>query len=202
MSARLDREEPIVVLAPTLTRARRGARIVAKRRPRSRIRAMSWPEFLERGERVDRVVLCPAGREVEHDVEFLADVGRRLRWTAPARELYSAIAGLLAHLPPERRGSRAAHDGRPALLLEGRVTGARAKRAAASDARHWILEHAANARLSSRALDALEREGVRWSVLHPIEVVAVLAEPRLARARERWKRLLPRDTPVWVWRRT
>jgi hypothetical protein len=47
-------------------------------------------------------------------------------------------------------------------------------------------------------MDRLHQFGVRWRALEPVTVVAVLACPTLARARSRWKRLLPAGTRVMV----
>lgn len=192
----------IFVLAPTRRRAREGALRVVELSPGRTVLALSWDRFASAGTAVERVVLCPTGVSVSADVRFLARVARRALWPAPPRPLHDAIAGLLPDLPPGDAGSAAIHDARPALLLEGRVTPARIRAAVASDTRHWIVEHAALPTVSARTLTSLERRGVRWSALRPIRPLAVLASPALARARERWRSLLPSETAVWVFERT
>jgi hypothetical protein len=44
----------------------------------------------------------------------------------------------------------------------------------------------------------LAQVGIRWSALLPIELVALYATPALARARRKWKALLPARTRVWI----
>ena len=53
-------------------------------------------------------------------------------------------------------------------------------------------------RVSPGLMEKLRRQGVRWSALEPVSLVALLASPRLGRARSRWGRLLPPATPVWI----
>jgi hypothetical protein len=44
----------------------------------------------------------------------------------------------------------------------------------------------------------LRRLGIRWATLEPVEVIALVASPALARARAKWARLLPGGTPTWT----
>jgi hypothetical protein len=44
----------------------------------------------------------------------------------------------------------------------------------------------------------LQKTGVRWLALDPVILVAVLASPRLAEARSRWKHLLPAGARLWI----
>jgi hypothetical protein len=148
------------------------------------------------------VVLCPAGRTVEDDVRFLRDARRAILWPVASAEIWSAIAGLRgshdappAGAPP-MRGAKGRHG---ALLLEGIVTLDRARRAADSAARprDWIVERVQNVSISRSDLDALARQGIRWTVLYPVRLVALAASDALIRARARWARLLPPDVAVW-----
>ena len=78
------------------------------------------------------------------------------------------------------------------------MTRRRARSALAGDARTWIVRKATDVRLDARELAFLSSAGVRWAALSPIRVVAVAATPGLARARARWKRLVPPGAAVWV----
>jgi hypothetical protein len=132
--------------------------------------------------------------------DFLQEVRKRLLWTTPDRLLYAAIAGLLTHLPPRpsRLDARRSKGAMTALLLEGPVTPARARRALDGDSRHWIVENVRRVRLGQKGLAELARRGVRWSALQPVRVIAVVVSPELARQRRRWTRYLPAKTPVWI----
>jgi hypothetical protein len=78
------------------------------------------------------------------------------------------------------------------------VTLARARKAAASAApRNWIVERARSVRIGPAGLRELREFGIRWSVIEPVEVVALAVSPLLARARARWARMLPAGTTVW-----
>jgi len=148
------------------------------------------------------VVLCPAGSDPARDVAFLKEVRTRVLWPPPGVDLWSAIAGLLGSHEPPPPGARAPASGRrrtSALLLEGDVTAAMARRADAAGApRHWVVERVQRVRIPPSGLESLARRGVRWSVLEPVEVVGIAASPELARVRSRWKKLVPPDVPVWV----
>ena len=66
------------------------------------------------------------------------------------------------------------------------------------DARLWIVENPAGSRWTGALMERLRRQGVEWAALEPVSPLALLASPRLARARSRWGHLLPRATPVWI----
>jgi hypothetical protein len=190
------RREEIAVIAPSLRQARTAA--ARRNRPRWRLRPFSLEGFLASRQAPSQIIVCPAGRDAVRDCDFLREVKERLLWPAPDRVLYAAIAGLLTHLPPaplrRARGSRR----RTALLLEGAVTPARARKALEGDSRHWVVETARRVRLGRRDLAELARRGVRWSALQPVRVIAALVSPELAHRRSRWKRCLPAKTPVWI----
>lgn len=148
------------------------------------------------------VVLCPAGESVESDLAFLREARRSVLWPPPAEEIWNAIAGLRGSHDAPPRGAPTAPRGtgrRSALFLEGEVTLARARRAAAfSEApREWIVERVQRVRLGPSGLDEMRRLGIRWAALDPVRVVALVATPALGRARRRWSSLLPADVAVW-----
>jgi len=145
------------------------------------------------------IVLCPGGENLEEDLAFLREVRERVLWKLPDRIVHAAIAGLLGELPDPGPLAGAHSGGKKAvLLLEGRVGWRRARAALRSDARLWVVESAGQVRLSRGRLAELARSGVRWAVLRPVPVLALVATARLARSRPRWKRLLPAKTPAWV----
>jgi hypothetical protein len=148
-----------------------------------------------------RIVLCPAGRSVGGDIDFLREARRTILWPAPAAEIWSAIAGLRGSHDAPPTGAAASPGAarrRAALLLEGDVTLDRARRAASSGApRDWIVERVQRVRISPKGLGELRRLGVRWSVLEPVRVLAIAASNALIRARARWARLMPPDVAVW-----
>ena len=45
---------------------------------------------------------------------------------------------------------------------------------------------------------ALDRAGVRWAALEPIELAGLYLSPAVARARAGWKGLFPARTRVWI----
>jgi hypothetical protein len=198
---RENRLERVTVVAPTLPRARAAAAAIRRRLPGTRVSPVAVKDLLARASATGRLALCPRGASVERDIAFLSRVSARILWSAPEADLHGAVAGLLGRelpdslAPVERGKSRR----KVALLLEGRVTPRRVREALESDVRRWIVESARSVRLSQRELARLKRLGVEWSVLQPVSVVGVLATPALARARRRWRRLLPPGTPVWVW---
>lgn len=192
--------EGIAVIAPSVRHARIAAARLAWSLPRRSLRPFSIEGFLASGRAPGQIILCPPGQAVAAHRDFLREVRKRLLWTAPDRLLYAAIAGLLTHLPlrPSRQDARGSRRRTTALLLEGPVTPARARRALDGDARHWIVENVRRVRLNPKELAELARRGVHWSVLEPLRVVAVVVSPELARSRSPWRRLLPAKTPVWV----
>ncbi len=176
--------------------ARAAAIRLHARLPRARLLPMSLPDYLRR--RRDPaplpVVLVADGGDPDRDRAFLESARDRLLWPAPGGDLYDALAGVLTSLPPRPRRSR---PRRPedaettGLLLEGTVTSERALAALASPVRRWVVEHAASVRASPAQLARLAREGVTWSVLIPVPLLAVAASGPAARG------LFPRGTPVW-----
>jgi len=151
-----------------------------------------------------RVLLCPAGTSLASDLAFLRRAARRLLWPAPPADFRLAIGGIrtpavllisAAGRPPRRR----AGDTIAAFLLEGIVGPERMRAVLASGApRDWIVESPRHVALTAERLRVLERAGIRWSALEPVEVVAIYATPGLVRARRRWRRLLPPRTPLWI----
>jgi len=201
MTTRKRESENLGVLAPSRARARAAAATLRRRMPGVRFTLLSLADPLVSGRLPDALVLCPGGAYLERDVDFLSRVSARALWPAPEGDLHGAIAGFLGHhLPvssaPVRRG-RASR--KTALLIEGDVTPKRARDALRSDTRLWIVERASCVHLSERQLRRYRDLGVRWAALKPVRVVGLLASPELARARRRWQKLLPADTPVWVY---
>ena len=202
----LRNPERVAVIAPTPALARSAAAFLDGRLGNA-LSPFALPDYLASPRAPRRIVLCPSGRSVASDVDCLKAARERVLWDAPEEIFYSAIEGLLGSIPPapasgsghrapvsrKRAGGTAA-----ALLLEGIVTSARARALSSHDARLWIVEHPGRVRVDRRLMETLRRKGVRWAALEPVIVVAVLASPRLARARSRWRRLLPPETPVWV----
>ena len=190
----------VAVVAPTQALARTSAALLAVRMRGVPHRPFSLAAYLGRASAPSRVVLCPAGRSLAGDVAFLREVRDRALWGMPDPIVYSAIAGLLGYLPedPPPRGPRVRAGRGPALLMEGTVGWKRAKAALSGSSRLWIVERAGSVTLPAGRLERLRAGGVRWAVLEPVTVVAVAGNRRLARARPRWKHLLPARTPVWV----
>ena len=193
--------ERVELVAPGMGRARSAAAAFSQRLSGLRCSPVSLSSLLARGPASETLVVCPGGASLERDLDFLARLSERVLWPAPGPELFGAIAGLLGHELPDappaawRRETRR----KVAFLFEGSVTPARARAALASDARHWIAESVRHVRLSPQRLASLQREGVRWSALRPLRVVALIASPALARVQRRWRKLLPPGTPIWVW---
>lgn len=203
----MDGDQPrMALVAPTLSRAR-GAASALERRAEASLSLFSLAGYLASPSAPRQVILCPAGRSVAEDIAFLRRARDRTLWEAPDDVLYGAIAGFLGlpdspdRGPLGRRTRRRAAAGRresEALLLEGIVNRARARTLLEKTARVWIVERPGRVRLDRRTMDGLHQCGVRWRALEPVTVVAVLASPALARARSRWKRLLPAGTRVLV----
>lgn len=200
---RVERAPQIALVGPSRAIARSFEARLAPRFPESRLAPASLSRFLSDRRAPTRIVLCPAGANLSDDVAFLQSARRRALWPPPGPELSRAIAGLRgfddaapagAPAPVPTRSGR-----RTALLLEGDVTAERARGAAAAPApRHWIAERVQRVRIGESLLEELRRLGIRWSVLEPVEVVALAASPELARAQSRWSRWLPRAVPIWV----
>ncbi len=192
---------PVAVVAPTKGSARSAASFLTRRLDGA-VTACSLAGYLASERAPARIILCPAGPSLEREIEFFRRVGERILWSPPDEILRSALEGLLGSLPPAAAGGsqrpRGAREGRTALFLEGVVTSERARAALAGDARLWIVEHPRRVRAGRPLMEKLRKAGVRWTALDPVTVVAVLASPRLAAARSRWRSLLPPGTPVWI----
>jgi len=194
--------EGIAVIAQSLRYARTAAARLARSLPHRSLRPFSLEGFLTSSRAPGQIILCPPGQAMAPHRDFLREVRERLLWPAPDRLLYAAIAGLLTHLPlhPSRLDAHGFRRRTTALLLEGAVTPARARKALEGDARHWVVENVRRVRLCRKGLAELARRGVRWSALQPVRVIAVVVSPELARQRLRWKKYLPAKTPVWIWK--
>jgi hypothetical protein len=183
------------------------APLASERLPDAELVPFSLAAYLNAERPPRRVVLCPPGTSVAHDVAFLRLAAARLLWPAPPARVAEAIEGIRSQdEPPASSASPTAAARRPgaargraSLLLEGRVDAARV-RAALRDSRtrDWIVESVGSVRLSSRALAHAAKEGVRWSALEPVCVEALSATRSLARARRAWRGLVPPRTPVWI----
>ena len=151
-----------------------------------------------------RILLVPAGASVSRDLAFLRRAARRLLWPAPSADFRDAIGGLRTEgssprAEGARRPRRQARGTATALLLEGRVDPVRMRAILASGApQDWIVESPRHVALPAGLERALERAGVRWSALEPVELVAVCVGAALAKTRARWRRLLPPRTAVWI----
>ncbi len=195
---------PVAVVAPTLASARSAASLLSASLGRS-VTGFSLEEYLASERAPARIVLRPSGRSLAKEIDFLQAAKERILWGPPDEIVLAAIEGLLGSLPsPAARGRsrpRRPRETTTALLLEGRVTSGRARAALAAlagDARLWIVESPRSVHLSRSLLERLRNSGVSWSALDPVIVAGVLASPRLAAVRSRWKRLLPPGTPLWI----
>lgn len=193
--------EPVAIVAPTSESARSAAAFL-KKRLAGAVAACTLSDYLALPRAPRRIVLCPAGRSVETEIDFLRAARARVLWGPPDEIVFGAIEGLLGSLLPEpargRRGKRSASHRDAALLLEGLVTSERARAALKSEARLWIVEHPRKVLVDRPLLERLRKSGVRWLALEPVILVGILASPRLAQARSRWKGLLPPGTPLWI----
>jgi hypothetical protein len=196
-----DRSAAVVVVTPD-ARINQSARAAISRLGDVESVRMSLERYASDRHAPLSIVICPAGADVRRDLAFLEDVRRRLVWPPPSSELWSAIAGLRGSHDPPPAGSKPPRQGsrrRTALLLEGDVTLDRARRAAAAGGpRDWIIERVQRVRVRRKERNALEALGVRWAVLDPVDVRAVVATPALFRARGRWTSWFPRSVEVWV----
>jgi hypothetical protein len=203
----MPKPDRVAVIAPTAALARSGAAFLAGRLAGGLV-PFSLTDYLASPRAPGQIVLFPSGRSVADDIDFLRAAQERVLWGAPEEILSSAIEGLRgspsrapARGLPRRRlpGSRNRGDGTSAaLLLEGTVTSARARALLSQDARFWVVENPRRVRVDRGLMETLRRQGVRWAALDPVALLGVLASPGLASARQRWSRLLPRATPVWI----
>ena len=188
---------PTCVVSPTLRRARSAIQTLSQRLD-GPLEPATLAKVLDRVRAVS-VILCPEGKDLAQDLAFLRQARDQLLWGAPDEDLHAAITGLRGEhddpVPPRGRKSKAGNR-RLALLLEGPVRANRARGALASDARVWIVETPFAVRLSARERRRLAQAGVVWHALAPIEVRALVASRKLARARSRWRDLLPSRTKV------
>jgi hypothetical protein len=193
----------IAAIAPTKAAAW-AARAWLVRRRKGLFEPFSLAAYLASMKAPSRVVLCPGGRSVGQDIEFLAEASRRALWPPPDEVLAEAIDGFRGsvsrHMAAVSGTAPAAvgNVSREALLLEGRVGSSRARSLAGIGARAWVVESPRHVRIESALYGRLEALGIRWFALEPVTVAAVLAPPALARARPRWRRLLPPGTPLWI----
>lgn len=192
----------VAVVGPSSRVARAAALRLAPRLAAFRVSAYSLGGYLADRKAPARIVIAPAGRGVGGDVAFLEALRRRALWSPPGAELAGAIAGLRGEHDAVPAGPSPARSGRgrtTALLLEGDVTRSRAAGAVESGApRNWIVERVQNVRIPAASLARLRALGIRWSVLEPVEVIALAASPDLARSRARWAARLPAGVPVWT----
>lgn len=193
--------ESVAVVAPTPSSARSAAAFL-KNRLAGAVTSCSLTDYLALARAPRRMVLCPCGRSLEQEIDFLRTAGERALWEPPDELVFDAIEGLLGSVRSApagaRRGARRGSERGAALLLEGLVTSRRARAALASDARLWIVEHPQSVRISRPLMERLRKTGVRWLALDPVILVAVLASWRLAKARSLWRHLLPAGTRLWL----
>lgn len=192
---------PVAIVAPNDASARSAAAFL-KKHLADALTICSLPGYLARPRAPRRIVLFPAGSSVEKEIAFLRTARERVLWGQPDEIVLGAIEGLLgSRLPEPARGRVSERRAAPreiALLLEGAVGSARARAALAGDARLWIVEHPRRVRVDGPLLEKLRKRGVRWLALEPVILVGVLASQRLARARSRWRHLLPAGTRLWI----
>ena len=192
---------PLALVARTDSQARAAAAALAGKIERDRLRPFSLDRFLASERAPSRIVASAAGKDLRGALDFLRRLRLRALWPPPGADLLEAIAGLrpstvisTSRFPPHSGAALAT-----ALLLEGEVTPERARGALAGTLpRDWIVESARRVRIPAAGLEELRRRGVRFFALEPVEVVALAASPALARARAKWRHLLPAGTPVWV----
>jgi hypothetical protein len=198
--------EPIACVAATTGESLGAAEEIAGRLPGFVLRPCSLARYLADPDAPRRIVLCAAGGSRTEDLIFLASAAARLFWPAPPADFRDAIGGLRTRpASPSRPAGRTVRTRRApealaaALLMEGRIDAARARKALRSSApRDWIVESARHVHIGGSGLDGLARAGVRWSALEPVELVAVYASPGIARLRRRWAGSLPKKIRVWV----
>jgi hypothetical protein len=196
--------ESIACLALRVEEARRASVEIAARSPGTVLLPCSLRGYLADTRAPNRIVLCASGPP-DRGVEFLGAAVKRLLWPGVPSGLREAIGGLRVQpgraREEELSSRRAVRRREPssALLMEGLIDERRARAALLSPApRDWVVESPRHVRIPARWIEALERAGIRWSALEPIEVVALHASPALARERGRWSRWFSRGTPVWI----
>ena len=192
-----SRASRIPLVAPSMRRACAAARTLGGRWKGERIQPTILAALLA-GPELPRILLCPEGRSSEKDAAFLELARRRILWPAPDADLAAAVAGLRgehpAPLPTSETGD--ARGRKSALLMEGRVTPARAAEAARSQTRDWIVESPFHVRLSGRRLGDLAALGVRWFALRTVGLEAILVDAKKAPAVQAWREALPPRTRI------
>ncbi len=190
---------PSFVVAPTLKSARAAIKKLAPRW-QGPLEPQTVAGFLAHS-RSAPVLLCPEGKELASDLAFLREAVARILWRAPEEGLRAAIGGLRGEELEPLAGKARRRIGEVrnlALLLEGRISGVRARCALKSDVRLWIVENSSALQLSAREHERFAKAGVTWLALEPARVAALVASPRLASARRLWRDLLPPRTKVIV----
>ena len=198
-----DLRPPVALLGPTPDASRGFVPRLERRLSAFTLVPLSPARFLSDRRAPSRVVLCPRGASLPADLAFLESMRRRVLWPPPGVDLWGAIAGLRGSHEEPPRDAPTPGPGRSrrisALLLEGDVTPASARRAMALGApRHWIVERVQRVRIPEAGLERLRFRGIRWSVLEPVEVIGIAASSALASDPGRWRSFLPADVPVWV----
>jgi hypothetical protein len=191
----------VAVVAETVREAKTAVSALRARVPSAGLAPTSLAAYLANPAAPSRVILCATrGSSPARGLTFLGRAAGRLLWPAPPADIGAAIGGL-RESAAARAGARRAGSLRAALLLEGRVDHARARAAlaAAADAGpfDWIAESVRHVRIPGPGLALLDGAGIRWSVLEPVELLAVYATGQLARAL-RGRPWLPGGTPVWI----
>ncbi len=202
---------PVAVVAASAGEAEDAASALLSRSPGATLVPAALAAYLSAPEAPAHVILCATRGRTDRGSAFLARAAARILWPRPPAEMDAAIGGLRAPAfhreaaPRRARMPRATSSQRSplsaALLLEGSVDLVRARAAlsAVGDAgpRDWIVESVRHVRLAEPSLAGFAKAGIRWSVLEPIELLAVYAAPSVART-VRLKTWLPRGTPVWL----
>ena len=195
----------LAAVAPTQAAAKRAAAFLG-RRGRQRVLPFSIDGYLRSRQAPSRIVLCPAGKDPAEDIAFLRDASRRLLWPRPGEVLAEAVEGMLGleeqgasgGRTPSRKKPPAGADQGAAYFLEGAVTPKRADALAEAGIRRWIAVNPRTVRIGDALFARLDRLGIRWLALEPVEAAGVLVSPELARSRLLWRRLLPRGATIRV----
>ena len=198
-------------MASSAGEAEAAASALLSRSPGATLVPAAFAAYLSAPEAPAQVILCATRGRTDRGSAFLARAAARILWPRPPAEMDAAIGGLRApafhrEAAPRRARMPRATPSRgslrsAALLLEGSVDLARARAALSAvgnaGPRDWIVESVRHVRLGEPNLADFAKAGIRWSVLEPIELLAVYAAPSVART-VRLKPWLPRGTPVWI----
>jgi hypothetical protein len=202
---------PVAVVAASAGEAEAAASAILARSPGARLVPATLAAYLSAPGAPAHVILCASRGSADRGIAFLARAAARILWPAPPADMDAAIGGLRAaeslrkaSARPSRPKRSSIPERRPlraALLLEGPVDLVRARAALSAVAdtgpRDWIVESVRHVRLGEPNLADFAKAGIRWSVLEPIELLAVYAAASVARTVRR-KSWLPRGTPVWI----